>query len=128
MKHWIKLGYRLAAPDLDLDESTVFEIGGPDRVAYADLMRESARRAGLRRAVIRVPLATRRVFGVWLTVVTPAYASIGRELIESVRNRHRRSRRVGLPGVSDPPTELSRSDRARALVKLPMSNSVSSSQ
>jgi uncharacterized protein YbjT (DUF2867 family) len=80
------LAYLLAALDLDLDESTVFEIGGPDRVAYAGLMREYARQAGLRRAVIRVPLATRRVSGFWLTVVTPVYASIGRELIESLRN------------------------------------------
>jgi uncharacterized protein YbjT (DUF2867 family) len=80
------LAYLLAALDLDLDESTVFEIGGPDRVAYACLMREYARQAGLRRAVIRVPLATRRVSGFWLTVVTPVYATVGRELIESLRN------------------------------------------
>jgi uncharacterized protein YbjT (DUF2867 family) len=49
----------------------LFEIGGPDRVAYADLMREYARQAGLRRAVIRVPLATPRVSGLWLSMVTP---------------------------------------------------------
>jgi uncharacterized protein YbjT (DUF2867 family) len=79
------LAYLLAALDLDLEESTVFEIGGPDRVAYACLMREYARQAGLRRALIRVPLATPRVSGFWLTVVTPVYATIGRELIESLR-------------------------------------------
>jgi uncharacterized protein YbjT (DUF2867 family) len=62
------------------------EIGGPDRVAYADLMREYARQVGLRRAVIRVPLATPRISGLWLSVVTPVYASIGRELVESLRN------------------------------------------
>jgi Protein of unknown function (DUF2867) len=36
--------------------------------------------------MIRVPLATPRVSGLWLSVVTPVYASIGRELIESLRN------------------------------------------
>jgi hypothetical protein len=36
--------------------------------------------------VIRVPLATPRISGLWLSVVTPVYASIGRELIESLRN------------------------------------------
>jgi uncharacterized protein YbjT (DUF2867 family) len=80
------LAYLLAALDLELEQSRLFEIGGPDRVTYADLMREYARQAGLRRAVIRVPLATPRISGLWLSVVTPVYASIGRELIETLRN------------------------------------------
>jgi uncharacterized protein YbjT (DUF2867 family) len=80
------LAYLLAALDLDLEGSRLFEIGGPDRVAYSDLMREYSHQAGLRRAVIRAPLATPRISGLWLNVVTPVYASIGRELIESLRN------------------------------------------
>src|SRR5258705_2888607 len=80
------LAYLLAALDLELEESRLFEIGGPDNVAYADLMQEYARQAGLRRTVIRVPFATPRLSGLWLSVVTPVYASIGRELIESLRN------------------------------------------
>ena len=80
------LAYLLAALVLGLEESRLFEIGGPDRVTYADLMREYARQAGLRRALIRVPLATPRISGLWLSVLTPVYASIGRELIESLRN------------------------------------------
>jgi uncharacterized protein YbjT (DUF2867 family) len=80
------LAYLLAALDLELDESRLFEIGGPDHVAYADLMQEYARQAGLRRTVIRVPFATPRISRVWLSLVTPVYASIGRELIESLRN------------------------------------------
>jgi uncharacterized protein YbjT (DUF2867 family) len=80
------LAYLLAALDLESEESGLFEIGGPDRVTYADLMREYARQVGLRRGVIRVPLASPRVSGFWLSVVTPVYASIGRELIESLRN------------------------------------------
>jgi uncharacterized protein YbjT (DUF2867 family) len=80
------LAYLLAALKVELEESRLFEIGGPDRVAYADLMREYARQAGLRRAVIRVPFATPRISGLWLSVVTPVYANIGRGLIESLRN------------------------------------------
>jgi uncharacterized protein YbjT (DUF2867 family) len=80
------LAYLLAALDLELEESRLFEIGGPDHVAYADLMREYARQAGLRRAVIRVPFATPRISGLWLSLVTPVYASVGRELIGSLRN------------------------------------------
>jgi uncharacterized protein YbjT (DUF2867 family) len=66
---------------VELEESRLFEIGGPDRVAYADLMREYARQVGLRRAVIRVPFATPRISGLWLSVVMPVYANIGRGLI-----------------------------------------------
>jgi uncharacterized protein YbjT (DUF2867 family) len=80
------LDYLLAALDLELGASRLFEIGGPDRVTYADIMREYARQVGLRRAVIRVPLATPRLSGLWLNVVTPVYARIGRELVESLRN------------------------------------------
>jgi uncharacterized protein YbjT (DUF2867 family) len=80
------LAYLLAALNGELEESRLFEIGGPDRVAYADLMREYARQVGLRRAVIRVPFATPRISGLWLSLVTPVYASIGRGLIESLRN------------------------------------------
>jgi hypothetical protein len=80
------VAYLLAALDVELEESRLFEIGGPDQVAYADLMREYARQVGLRRAVIRVPFATPRISGLWLSVVTPVYASIGRGLIESLRN------------------------------------------
>src|SRR6476620_12075731 len=76
------LAYLLAALDLDLEESRLFEIGGLDRVAYADLMREYARQARLQRAVVRVPFATPRISGVALSLETPVYASIGRELIE----------------------------------------------
>jgi len=80
------LAYLLAALDVELEESRLFEIGGPDRVAYADLMREYARQGGLRRAVLRVPFATPRISGLWLSLLTPVYANIGRELIESLRN------------------------------------------
>jgi uncharacterized protein YbjT (DUF2867 family) len=80
------LAYLLAALDLELEESRLFEIGGPDRVAYVDLMREYAHQVGLRRALLRVPLATPHISGLWLSLATPVYASIGRALIESLRH------------------------------------------
>jgi uncharacterized protein YbjT (DUF2867 family) len=80
------LAYLLAALDIELEESRLFEIGGPDHVAYVDLMREYARQVGLPRSVIRVPFATPRISGLWLSLMTPVYASIGRDLIESLRN------------------------------------------
>ena len=81
------LAYLLAALDLPGEESVTFEIGGADRASYGDLMREYARQRGLRRAMISVPLLTPHLSSLWLGLVTPIYARIGRELIEGLRNR-----------------------------------------
>ena len=78
--------YLVAALDIPLAESRVFEIGGADRVSYGDLMREYARQRGLRRVMIRVPLLTPRLSSLWLGLVTPLYARVGRKLIESIKH------------------------------------------
>lgn len=80
------LQYLLAALDLDEDGSQIYEIGGPDQVSYRDIMREYARHRGLRRLMISVPVLTPRLSSLWLGLVTPVYARVGRKLIEGVRN------------------------------------------
>ena len=77
--------YLQAALDLSAAGNQIFEIGGPDRVSYGDLMREYARQRGLRRAMITVPVLTPRLSSLWLGLVTPVYARVGRKLIESIR-------------------------------------------
>ena len=64
----------------------IYEIGGPDRVTYGDLMREYARQRGLKRLLIPVPLLTPRLSSLWLGLVTPLYARVGRKLVDSLRN------------------------------------------
>ena len=78
------LAYLMAAADLDLDGNAVFEIGGADQVSYEQLMREYARQAGLRRLIVPVPLLTPRLSSLWLGLITPVYARVGRKLIESL--------------------------------------------
>lgn len=78
--------YLVAALDLPTEVGVVYEVGGPDRVCYGDLMREYARLRGLRRVMIPVPALTPRLSSLWLGLVTPVYAQVGRELIEGVRN------------------------------------------
>jgi uncharacterized protein YbjT (DUF2867 family) len=75
-----------AARSAPIEGSRVIEIGGPDRVSYGDLMREYARQRGLRRAMIPVPVLTPHLSSLWLGLVTPVYARIGRELVAGVRN------------------------------------------
>ena len=80
------LQYLSAALDLETDDHAIFEIGGPDSVSYGDLMREYARQRRLRRLMIPVPLLTPRLSSLWLGLVTPVYARIGRKLIGSIRH------------------------------------------
>ena len=80
------IAYLVASPDTAVAESEVVEIGGPDQVSYLDLLREHARQRGLKRLIVRVPVLTPWLSSLWLGLVTPVYARVGRKLIDSLRN------------------------------------------
>jgi uncharacterized protein YbjT (DUF2867 family) len=80
------VAYLVAALDLPIEQSAVFEIGGPDQVSYGEIMQEYARQCGLRRWMIPVPILTPHLSSLWLGLVTPIYARVGRKLVESMRN------------------------------------------
>lgn len=80
------LAYLEAGLKVQVDGNQVFEIGGADVVSYGDLMREYARQRGLRRTMIAVPVLSPRLSSLWLGLVTPVYARIGRKLIDSLRH------------------------------------------
>ena len=50
------------------------------------MMREYARLRGLRRLLLPVPLLTPHLSGLWLALVTPAQARVGRALVEGLKN------------------------------------------
>ncbi|MDF1799282.1 MAG: SDR family oxidoreductase [Planctomycetota bacterium] len=76
----------LAAGELEPAGHRVLEVGGVDRTSYGELMREYARQRGLRRWMIRVPVLTPHLSSLWLGLVTPLYARVGRALIQSIRH------------------------------------------
>jgi lipocalin/uncharacterized protein YbjT (DUF2867 family)/ligand-binding SRPBCC domain-containing protein len=80
------LAYLRAALDLPDGRGGVFEIGGPEVVSYGDMMRQYAALRGLRRVFASVPVLTPRLSGLWLGLVTPAQARVGRALVEGLRN------------------------------------------
>jgi hypothetical protein len=80
------LAYLVAALDAPAAGSPVFEIGGPDVVSYGELMREYAQQRGLRRLMLPVPVLTPHLSSLWLGLVTPLYARVGRKLIGSIRH------------------------------------------
>ncbi len=80
------LAYLIEVLQHPLGESQVYEIGGPDRVSYGGIMLEFARQRGLKRWTIPFPFISPRLSALWLGLVTPVYARVGRKLVESLRN------------------------------------------
>jgi uncharacterized protein YbjT (DUF2867 family) len=80
------LAYLIAAMDLPPGPSRIFEIGGTDVVTYGDIIREYALQRRLRRWLISVPVLTPYLSSLWLGLVTPASAEVGRHLIEGLKN------------------------------------------
>lgn len=80
------IAYLAACAASPARESRIYEIGGPEQVTYSDLMAEYARQRGLRRLIIPVPVLTPTLSSLWLGLVTPVYARVGRQLLDGVRN------------------------------------------
>jgi uncharacterized protein YbjT (DUF2867 family) len=80
------LAYLLATLEHEPVGGELYEIGGADQVTYLELMQEYARQRGLRRTMIPVPVLTPRLSSLWLWLVTPVYAGVGKKLVDSLRN------------------------------------------
>lgn len=78
------LHYLVGALELPDSGYRVYEVGGADQVSYAGIMRAYARQRGLPLRMISVPVLTPYLSSLWLGLVTPLYARIGRKLIESI--------------------------------------------
>ncbi len=78
------IDYLKAALLLPDSDCRVFEIGGADQVSYAGIMRVYARCRKIKIRMIPVPILTPYLSSLWLGLVTPLYARIGRKLIESI--------------------------------------------
>jgi uncharacterized protein YbjT (DUF2867 family) len=63
----------------------VFEIGGPDRLTYVEMLRIAAEvRDGSSMPLVRVPVLTPRLSSYWLALVTDVDVTTGRNLIDSM--------------------------------------------
>ena len=109
------LAYLQEAIELPESDSQIYEIGGPDQVSYGQIMKEYARQRGLRRLMIPVPLLTPYLSSLWLGLVTPLYARVGRKLVESLKNPTLVSNNLASTAFSVRPRSLSEAI-ARAMV------------
>lgn len=80
------IAYLIDGLELPGEQSSIFEIGGSDQVSYGEIMQEYARQCELRRWMIPVPVLTPRLSSLWLGLVTPIYARVGRKLVDSMRH------------------------------------------
>jgi hypothetical protein len=79
------LEYLVQAIDIPMTASTLYEIGGEEQLSYLDLMKRYGEIMGLHRMYLNVPFLTPWLSSLWLNLVTPLFAKVGRKLIDSIR-------------------------------------------
>jgi uncharacterized protein YbjT (DUF2867 family) len=107
------LRYLVGCATLPPEVNRSFDIGGPDVLTYAQMMRRYAAVAGLPpRVIVRVPVLTPKLSSLWVGLVTPVPGGLARPLLESLRNEVvAREHDIG-EFVPDPPEGLIGFDRA----------------
>lgn len=79
------LAFLRAAPHTPASAGRTIEIGGPDVITYADMLKVTARELGRREPVmVPVPLLTPKLSSLWIGLVTPVDAGVARPLIEGL--------------------------------------------
>jgi uncharacterized protein YbjT (DUF2867 family) len=78
--------YLVGVLDLDDAAGRAFDIGGPEVLAYLDMMRRVAVIEGRTMIVVPVPLLTPGLSSRWLSLVTDVDVRTGRSLIDSMSN------------------------------------------
>jgi uncharacterized protein YbjT (DUF2867 family) len=77
--------YLVGVADVDAARDRVFEIGGPDRLTYLEMLEvASEMSSGHRVPIVRVPVLTPRLSSYWLALVTDIDVTTGRNLVESM--------------------------------------------
>jgi uncharacterized protein YbjT (DUF2867 family) len=78
--------YLTTAADLDRKLPAIIEIGGSDIVSYKQMMQAYAKKRNLKRLMIPVPFLSLTLSSLWLHLITPLQARVGRHIIESLKN------------------------------------------
>lgn len=62
----------------------IFEIGGPDKMTYEQIMRTYSAYLNRRLFILRIPFLTTRLSSLWVDLITPVKASLARPLVDSL--------------------------------------------
>jgi uncharacterized protein YbjT (DUF2867 family) len=101
------LRYLVGCAELPADVHRCFDIGGPDVMTYEQMMQRFAAVAGLpKRRIVPVPFFSPGLSSHWVGVITPVPASLGRNLVESLKNTVVCSEHDIARWIPDPPEGL----------------------
>lgn len=80
------LAYLVGVLEYPETAGETYEIGGPDVLTYADILRRTADLMGHRLVIVPVPVLTPKLSSYWIGLVTDVPASVARPLIVGLRN------------------------------------------
>ena len=78
------LRYLADAPALEQTAGEIYDVGGPDVLTYADVMRQYAELVGKKPRIIPVGVLTPRLSSYWLRLVTTVPTNVARALIDGL--------------------------------------------
>jgi uncharacterized protein YbjT (DUF2867 family) len=80
------LEYLIRLPDLAEAAGAIYDVGGPDVLTYAQMMRDFGVLVGRRPLIVPVPVLTPRLSSYWLNLVTAVPTNVARALIEGLEH------------------------------------------
>jgi uncharacterized protein YbjT (DUF2867 family) len=80
------LEYLVRLPEMPETAGQVFDVGGPETLSYAEMMRTFGRVTGRPVRIIPLPVLTPRLSSYWLDLVTAVPANVARPLIDGLRH------------------------------------------
>ena len=78
------LRYLVDVPGLEETAGKTYDVGGPDTLTYAEIMRRYGKLVGKKPIIIPVPVLTPRLSSYWLRLVTTVPTNIARALIDGL--------------------------------------------
>jgi uncharacterized protein YbjT (DUF2867 family) len=78
--------YLTAVLDRTECKNRVFDVGGPEKLSYKEMLLEYAKFRGLHRLIISVPVLTPRLSSYWLYFVTSTNLSLAMALVDSLKS------------------------------------------
>ncbi|MDZ5810702.1 NAD(P)H-binding protein [Halorubrum sp. AD140] len=80
------VAYLVGVLDVPETRDDTFEIGGPNVLTYAEILRRTRRQLGHRLWIVRVPVLSPELSAKWLRLVTDVNPYLARSLVEGLRN------------------------------------------
>jgi uncharacterized protein YbjT (DUF2867 family) len=80
------LAYLVGVLDVPETAGETYEIGGPEVLTYAEMLRRTGRHLGHEPIILAVPVLTPRLSAYWVGLMTDVPWSVARPLIEGLKN------------------------------------------